>query len=146
MNDKNELNLQAPILPHIGLGGIKLSAHIQNYKELISSFSWLDFSTLEDQSISLFSPFHIGYELQDTLVMIFDVLTGKLERICVKKEYKGTLFDKIQVGMPIEEAIKMESRLKYDELEEYFYIDGVAGVVIESDASDSYIEVISIHI
>ena len=143
--DKRNLDLYAPIIPQVGLGGLKLSTHIKEYKELVSSFSWLDIVTLENKSISLFSPFHIGYELQDTLIMTFDVLTGKLQRICAIQCYKGFLLNKLKIGMPMEQAMKLEPRLKYDELEEYFYIQDLHGVVIEADVYNNYIEVITVY-
>lgn len=145
MKNKKDLDLYAPIIPQIGLGGLVLSTHIKKYKELVESFSWLDTKTLEDKSVSLFSSFHIGYELQDVLIMIFDVLTGELQRICAKKGYQGLLLNRIKTGMLIEEAIKLEPRLKYDEDEEHFYIEGLQGVTVETDAYNNYIEIITLY-
>jgi len=146
MDNKRNIDLYAPIIPQVGIGGLELSTHIKKYKELVSSFSRLDTVTLEDRSVSLFSPFHIAYELQNTLIMVFDVLTGNLQRICACKDYKGVLLKKLRVGMLMEEAIRLEPRLKYDELEEYFYIEGVAGVTIEADENNKYIKVITVYV
>lgn len=82
MEQKKIIDIYAPIEPGVGLGGVRLGTHLIEYYELVTSFSWLDNKTLIDASVSLYSPFHIGYEKKDTLIMIFDVLNGKLQRIC----------------------------------------------------------------
>ena len=145
MLKKENIDTTAPILPGEGLGGLKLLTHIKDYKELVTSFSWLDQKTLKDCSVSLFSPLHIGYEMKDTLIMIFDVITGNLQRICDIKNYEGTLLGKLKVGMSLEQAKKLEPKLTFDDFEELYYIDGVQGVTIETDAYNKYIEVITVH-
>ncbi|MFW5433963.1 hypothetical protein [Paenibacillus apiarius] len=145
MQRRKIIDTTAPILPGESLGGVKLLTHIKEYKELVSSFSWLDQKTLKDCSVSLFSPFHIGYEMKNTLIMIFDVITGELQRICALKNYEGTLFGKLKIGMLLEQAERLEPRLTYNDFEELFYIKGVEGVTIEVDAYNKYIEVITVH-
>ncbi|MDQ2087477.1 hypothetical protein RBH29_13680 [Herbivorax sp. ANBcel31] len=102
MKKRENIDLIAPIVPRVGIGNLKILTHIKDYKELVSSFSWIDPKSLKDCSVSLFSPFHIGYEMKDALIMIFDVITGKLQRICAIKKYEGTLLGKIKVGMLLE--------------------------------------------
>lgn len=128
------------------MGGILLNTHISEYKELITSFFWLDNKTLENQSVSLFSPFHIGYEKKETLIMIYDVITGKLQRICALKKYTGLLGNGIRVGMPILEAKLMEPNLYYNEQEELYFIRGIEGVSLETDVYNKIIEIITVYI
>lgn len=145
MQIKEIININAPILLGKGLGELKLLTHIKEYKELVSSFSWLDQKTLEDCSVSLYSPFHIGYEMKNTLIMIFDVITGRLQRICAIKNYEGTLFEKLKLGMSLEEAKKLQPKLVFDDFEELYYIDGIEGVTIEADEYNKYIKVITVY-
>lgn len=140
------IDVKAPIVPSKELGGLKLRTHIKDYYELVKSFSWLDKKTLKDCSASLFSPFHVGYEMKDTLILVFHILNGKLLKICALKSYKGTLLGKIKVGMPIEKALKIEPNLFYDEDDEFYRIKDTKGVTLETDAYNKYIEVITIHV
>lgn len=140
------IDVKAPIVPSKELGGLKLHTHIKDYYELVKSFSWLDKHTLRDCSASLFSPFHVGYEMKDTLIMVFHILNGKLLKICALKNYKGPLLGKIKIGMPIEKALKIQPNLFYDEDGELYSIKGTPGVTLETDAYNKYIEVITIHV
>lgn len=63
----NSINKNAPIIPGIGLGNLKLNSHISQYIDLIKSFTWLDSKTLEDKSIDMLSTFYVSYECKDTL-------------------------------------------------------------------------------
>lgn len=76
-----KINENAPIIPGVGLGELQLNSHISQYKDLIMSFSWLDSKTLEDKSIDMLSAFFVSYECKDILRLIFDIMTGKLQRI-----------------------------------------------------------------
>lgn len=140
------IDVKAPIIPGEGLGDLKLRTHIRDYYELVQTFSWIDEKTLKDCSVYLFSPFHVGYEMKDTLIMVFHIPNGKLLKICALKNYKGMLLGKIKIGMPIKKALKIEPNLFYDEGEELYFIKGIKGVSIETDAYNKYIEAITVHV
>lgn len=139
----NGINESAPIIPGIGLGGLRLNSHITQYIDLINSFIWLDSKTLEDKSIDIISTFYVSYECKDTLKIIFDVLTGKLQRIIALQNYKGLFNDELYVGRLLDTIEKID--IIYDEDDELYFIKDVDGISFESDATNQYIECITVY-
>lgn len=145
MDTRITVDKNAPIVPGISLGGINLRITLKDCYDLVKSFSWIDKKTYRNASVSLYSDFHIGYELQDTLVLVFHAMNGKLMKIIAKKNYNGA-YKSVTVGMSISKARQIVKEFEYDEDEEYYYIKGVKGIVFDADACDEYIEAISVHI
>lgn len=145
MDKRTTVDRNAPIVPGIGLGGINLRITLKDYYDLVKSFSWIDKETYRNASVSLYSDFHIGYELKDTLVLVFHAINGKLMKIIAKSKYNGE-YKGITVGMSILKARQTVQEFEYDEDEEYYYIKGVNGIVFEADAYNEYIQAISVYI
>lgn len=145
MCTKGTVDKNAPIVPGISLGGINLRIHLKDCYDLVKSFSWIDKKNYRNASVSLYSDFHIGYELQDTLVLVFHVMNGKLMKIIAKKNYKGK-YENITVGMSILRARHIVKGFEYDEDEEYYYIKGIKGIIFDADANNEYIEAITVYI
>lgn len=138
-----KINENAPIIPGVGLGELQLNSHISQYKDLIMSFSWLDSKTLEDKSIDMLSAFFVSYECKDILRLIFDIMTGKLQRIIALQNYKGTFLNELFTGRAIGDIKKLN--IIYDEDEELYYINGVDGITFEADVTNQYIECITVY-
>jgi len=143
LKNMNSINKNAPIIPGIGLGNLKLNSHISQYIDLIKSFTWLDSKTLEDKSIDMLSTFYVSYECKDTLKIVFDILTGKLQRIIALKDYEGLFNGELYIGKIIDTIKKID--IVYDEDEELYFIKGVEGISFEADANNQYIECITVY-
>jgi len=60
-----------------------------------------------------------------------DVRNGKVFKLVAQEGYAGKLFDTIKVGMNVGEAMSLEQRLFYDDIEEGLYVRGCAGVTLD---------------
>lgn len=139
----NKINNNAPIIPGTGLGELHLNSHISQHKNLIQSFSWLDSKTLEDRSIDMLSTFHVAYECKKTLKIVFNILTGKLQRIIALENYKGTYLDLIYIGKVIDDIKELD--IIYDEDEELYFIKNIDGISFEADANNQYVACITVY-
>lgn len=139
----NKININAPIMPGEGLGGLQLNTHILQLKELIKSFSWLDHKTLVDKSIDTLSTFYVSYECRNTLKIVFDILTGNLQRIIALQNYKGSFLNELYIGKEINSIQKLD--IIYDEDEELYYVDGFDGITFEADVTNHYITCITVY-
>lgn len=142
---KEDIDISAPIIPGESIGGVPLYAHIRDYRDLVSSFKYYD-ETGKDISRSFFGTFDIGYEYRDVLTLVFSIINGKLLKIIAWKGYQGLLFGKIKVGMNIEEAMKLDLRIHYDEDHEYYYVKGENGIVLETEVLTKNIFAITVYV
>lgn len=136
------LDIYAPIVPKASIGGLKLRSHLKEYYDIIPKLSWVDKETLNDCSTYVFGSFHIRYEMRDTLYLFFNMLNGKLYKITALSNYQGMLLGKIKVGMNIENLLKVQPNLLYDDFEEVYSYEGLA---IETDINNR-IESISVYV
>jgi hypothetical protein len=122
-----KLNLDAPILPNEGLGGLKLRARIIDVQECFVSLGLIG-----KEAFELVSPFDARYHLADKKVTVgLDVRNGKIFMLSAKTGYRGLLFGKIKVGMRVEDAFKLNPSLYYDEAEEMILCRDYEGVSID---------------
>lgn len=136
------IDIYAPIVPKVSIGGLRLRSHLKEYYDVIPKLSWVNKETLDDCSAYVFGSFHIRYEMQDTLYLFFNILNGKLYKITALSNYKGLLLGKIKVGMNIEDLLKVQPNLFYDDFEEVYSYEGLA---IETD-ENNMIESISVYV
>ena len=116
-----EIDINAPIIPFKGLGGIKLYSTKEELKDILSLpnvtsrivFDWIE------------------YNIQDKIALTFDLRNSKLLRISTLSNYTGTLFGKVKVGMTEDELLKAEPSFVYDDFQEVWISD--KGVFIEID-------------
>ncbi|QKG83149.1 hypothetical protein GXN76_00845 [Kroppenstedtia pulmonis] len=128
---KEPLDFNAPILPGVSCGGLCIGKSLSDYMSLVSSF---EIKMFDDQKkYAELQSLHVVYTFKDTISFEIHIPDHKLTKICTFKNYKGKLFDKIYLGMDLDEAMKKEPNLFYDEDEELFFIKGVKGVSIEAD-------------
>ncbi|MGF7088409.1 hypothetical protein JOD24_002256 [Kroppenstedtia sanguinis] len=125
-------NFNAPIQPGVSCGGLHIGESLLEYIDLFSSFS-LKMYDGQQKYAELHSPLHVEYVYKDKISYVFHIPDHKLMKICAFENYKGKLFDKIYLGMDLDEAVKKEPKLYYDEDEELYFIKGVKGVSIEPD-------------
>lgn len=129
------IDINAPIIPYEGMGGIKLYSTIKDLKEILSD---------SKVKATVLNNLWIRYDIEDYLHLFFNLVNGKLFRITTLNGYKGLLWNKISVGMKAEEFIKIEPSFKYDDFEEVYECD--KGVFIEADVEEDRAIWISVYV
>lgn len=129
------INLEAPIIPWIGMGGIKLYSHISELKSLLER---------EKVECFLYDKFLVRYEIKGKIYLFFNLINGKLFKITTLEEYKGLLFDEIYVGQKTEDMLRVDTSFEYDEFEEIYVSD--KGVFVETEPETDTVKWISIYI
>lgn len=105
------IDIYAPIIPYESLGGIKLYSTIKELRDIITGENVIARVIFNDR---------IRYDIDDSILLYFHLYNGKLFKICTLKNYKGKLFDKIYVGLPEEDILKVEPTFAYDDFEEVY--------------------------
>ena len=129
------IDINAPIIPYEGMGGIKLYSTIKDLKETLIG---------DNVKATVLNNLWIRYEISDYLYLFFSLLNGKLFKITTLSGYKGLLWGKIKVGMKAEEFIKIEPSFRYDDFEEVYECD--KGVFIETDVDEDRALWISVYV
>ena len=129
------LNPHAPILPYIGVAGLKLYDNIDNFKTILMQKNVKTFSF--DKSL-------VRYEIDNLLFLFFNLVNGKLYKITALGDYKGSLFNKIFIGTNVVDLLKIEPSFEYDEFEEVYH--SKRGVFIETDAETNDVMWISVFV
>ena len=129
------INLEAPIVPWEGMGGIKLYSHINEFYLMIEQYG---------KQPKILGKYLIRYEIDNSLDLWFNLLNGKLFKITATSNYNGTLFNEIRVGMHIDDVIKLEPSFVYDDFEEVYCSS--KGVYLETDPVEQTVLWISVYI
>ncbi|PXV84584.1 hypothetical protein C8E03_1267 [Lachnotalea glycerini] len=129
------INLEAPIIPWIGMGGIKLYSHISELKALLQN---------EKVECFLYDKFLVRYEIKGKIYLFINLINGKLFKITTLEEYKGLLFDEIYVGQKTEDMLSVETSFEYDDFEEVYV--SPKGVFVETDSETETVQWISVFI
>ena len=116
------------VAPNEGLGGLKLRTPLTELQHLLWEFdvkignaeSWYE----------LISLYEARYDLGSVAVGV-DVRNGKVFKLIAQEGYAGKLFGTIEVGMNVGEAMSLEPRLFYDDIEEGLFVRGCAGVTLD---------------
>ena len=131
-----EIDISAPIIPFKGWGGINLYSTQEELK---------DFLTLTGvKKRSLWSNTAIQYDIQNKISLNFLSTNNKLYKIIALPEYKGKVFEKIGIGMTVEELLEAEPSFVYDDFEEVWISD--KGIFIEMDPETNKVMWISVYI
>ncbi|WP_237179068.1 hypothetical protein [Paenibacillus sp. MMS18-CY102] len=85
----------------------------------------------QDVKVTLLGKFLIRYEITNMVDLWFNLINGKLVKITALRNYAGMLFDKIRIGVPIDDVLEIEPSLVYDEFEEVYC--SPKGIYIETD-------------
>ncbi|EFM12392.1 conserved hypothetical protein [Paenibacillus curdlanolyticus YK9] len=129
------INWNAPILPGIGLGNLRLYSHISGFYPYLCK---------HEVKAKLLDKFLIRYEMKDFVDLWFNIINGKLVKITALRNYSGKLFDTIQIGMPISEVLAIEPSFEYDEFEEIYCSS--KGIYIEVDPDTKAVLWISVFV
>jgi hypothetical protein len=123
--EQPSVQLDAPIIPDQGLGGILLRTPVRELQELFVSSG-------KSMTFELVSLFEARYRLANGAIEVtVDVRNGKIFKLTARSGYRGLLFDKIGVGTTVREAIACVPALYYDETEEMVLCKGCAGVSLD---------------
>ena len=120
--------VDSAIAPNEGLGGLKLRTPLAELQHLLwrtdvqkgDARDWYRLDNL----------YEARYDIGPVLVGV-DVRNGKVFKLVAQEGYAGKLFDTIEVGMNVGEAMSLEPRLFYDDIEEGLYVRGCAGVTLD---------------
>lgn len=129
------VDLNAPIIPWNGMGGIKLYTHISQFYSVINQL---------DDSAILLGKSLIRYEIKGSVILWFNLMNGKLFKITALENYRGKLFGEIRVGMHIDEVLRIEPSFVNDEFEEVYC--SPKGVFIETDPVENTVLWISVYV
>jgi hypothetical protein len=117
------------------MGNMKLYSHVSDFYQTIEQLGGQP---------KFLGKFLMRYELSDSIDLWFNILNGKLFKITALRNYTGKLFDKIGIGMHIDDVLKLEPSFVYDEFEEVFC--SPKGIYIETDPVENTVLWISVYI
>ena len=106
------IDINAPIIPWEGMGGIKLYSTIKEMRELLGNE--------REVSAVVYHNMWIRYEIKGIMYLFFHLANGKLFKITTLEGYKGKLFDKIGVETLEDEFLEIEPSFIYEDFEEVF--------------------------
>lgn len=129
------LDFTAPIVPYEGVGEIKLYSTRDMMSEILK---------LEGTETLVINESWIRYDIQNSIELFFHMKNDKLFRITTLENFKGKLFEGIEIGTTEEDMLKMEPTFVYNEFEEVW--ESKKGVFIEIDARTNKVKWISIFI
>ena len=134
--------LKEKIIPFEGLGEIKLLSSFDEIKKFLRE-NKIKFE-IEYQSNKGCTP-----EVAWTMIHINNSITlsfakNKLWEIYCEEKFKGSLPNGIKIGIPMEEALKIDSSLKYDDWNEDYQSN--LGYWIEDNLDDNTVLSITIFI
>ena len=121
------LDFYAPIIPYVGMANIKLYSTIEELQPILS---------LYDAKANYICDEFVRYDIGLELLLFFHRKNNKLFKITTEKNYKGTLFEKIKVGMRETDLVTIDSSFVYDDFEEIWVSS--KGVFIEAEIEHSY--------
>lgn len=130
--NQTKLELNAPIVPNQGLGGLTLRTSVIEIQDL-----FIGLGVTKPGSFEMVVPFEAMYHFgKGEINAAVDIRNGKIYRLAACAGYKGFLFGKIFVGMKVKDAIALEPNLYYDEAEEVILCKGAQGLAIDVAESD----------
>ena len=113
------ININAPIIPFEGMGGISLYASIDDLSAILS----------QDGVVKKLMPPWIRYQIGDAMYLFFLKKNQKLFKITTLNEYKGKLWDKIGTDTVEKTLLSLDDSFIRDDWEEIW--QSPKGVIIE---------------
>lgn len=134
--------LEEKLIPYVGIGDIKLLSSLSNVKNILKRNN-IKFS-IEFQSNKGSNP-----EVPWTILHVANSITlsfanDKLWSIYCEEKFVGSLPNGIRIGMPMNEAMKIDSSLEFDELNEEY--KSSMGYWLEDDLDTNTVMSITIFI
>lgn len=128
-----EVDINAPIIPYEGLGGIKLYSTREELKDILVS-ECIEYNKKYGS---------IQCTLKNNVSLVFNEKNQKLRLISAEVGYKGKLYEKIGLGMLEKEFFKLCPNFVFEDFEE-LWIDYQNCISIVTDAESS--EIIQINL
>lgn len=123
----HRVDLFAPIIPFEGIGNIKLYSTLEDLEPLLSA---------TNAKANYIYDNVVRYDISNDLLLFFHTENNKLFKITTEKNYKGKLFNQIEIGMSEDELVKIDSSFQYDDFEEVWI--SPKGVFIEAEIKEPY--------
>ena len=130
------IDVNAPIIPFQGMGGIKLYSTIKELRGILEN--------KDEVSTVVYHNMWIKYKIADTLELFFHLANGKLFKITTLEGYKGKLFGKITVKTLECDLLELEPSFTYEDFEEVF--ESEKGVFLETDPISTETTWITVYI
>lgn len=130
-----KIDLKAPIVPYLGLGGIQLYSTFDDLKELLKG------ENVRKRNLTRNS---VRYDIGDSVMLFFLLKNKKLFKITTNQEYQGKLFGLISTKTKEDEIARLEPSFSYDDFEEVW--ESPKGVFIETDPETGTAAWISVFI
>ena len=128
------IDITAPIIPYVGLGGIRLYSTLEDLADILQY----------DAAPLILHGEWIRYDIHDCIELFFHLRNRKLFRITTLGKYEGKLFDGISVGSTEDDMLRIEPSFVYDEFEEVW--ETPMGAFIEMEPSTNTVRWISVYI
>ena len=116
------IDLTTPIIPYVGTGIFKLDASYDEVKALLVKQN-ISYKEEISQPNDIDPPWYIigiskAGEKDDVMSITF--AKNRLFRICLYEGFEGKLPNGIHIGMPLDEAQKIDPTLTFDDWDEMF--------------------------
>lgn len=123
------LNKYGDIIPGKSLAGLTIGTPLLKLKDELDSYVWDNYSSNGEYN-RLTSPYTVSYQLDEVLILVFNILNGKLCQISALADYEGTLFNTIRPGQEINEITQIFSTVYYDDEEDGYFFEDHKGIGI----------------
>lgn len=116
------IDLTTPIIPYVGTGIFKLDASYDEVKSLLAEQN-ISYTEEISQPNDIDPPWYIigiskAGEKDDVMSITFT--KNRLFRICLYEGFEGKLPNGIHIGMPLDEAQRIDPTLTFDDWDEMF--------------------------
>lgn len=116
------IDLTTPIIPYVGTGIFKLDASYDEVKSLLAEQN-ISYTEEISQPNDIDPPWYIigiskAGEKDDVMSITF--AKNRLFRICLYEGFEGKLPNGIHIGMPLDEAQRIDPTLTFDDWDEMF--------------------------
>lgn len=131
------IDLYAPIVPFVGMGGIRLGATKEAVEEILEEKL--------QQPIMQFDGKRSRYDLGDLMLLFFEEKTGQLIMMTTQAGYKGKLFGRFDVNSTVEELMAYDASFVFDEFEE-MCISEERGICVDAASPKGRTDWISVYV
>lgn len=131
------ISLDLPIFPGVGVGAIKLGLSIHDLYPLINEIDHFDID------VKAYYPRLFEYIYRKSLGLYVDIVKGKLVRIDLCCDYKGTYLNTIGIGSKIRDLRELRSDISFDE--EYVLVGENSELIIRTDYAEQIEDLDSIN-
>ncbi len=130
------MDINADIVPNVGLGGFLLRNKITEYLEVFVKLK--QDNAIEFEQTGLFEA---CYKIKSCALEVYvDIRNSKVYKIAAVAGYKGGLNHNIYVGMSIEDAFTINSDLYFREADSAVLCKNTEGIAIDLGVDDPWPE------